>query len=108
MEYVRASEEPMLQEVATNTVECEPKVDYKRRMSFERKARLTAKKLHRSFFNDVKEVGSDKSWQWLHGGYLYEGTEGFISAAQEKVVYNRDYCANVMNQEIDDTCRMCG
>ena len=56
-EYVRASEEPMLAEVAANTVEGEPKVDFKRRRADERKNGLMEKKLH------AKEVVSDRSWQ---------------------------------------------
>ena len=35
-EYVRASEEAMLKEVAVKTVKCEPKLDYKKRMADER------------------------------------------------------------------------
>ena len=107
-EYVRASEESMLKEVAANTTECEPKLDFKKRMADERKDRLMDKPLHGSFFRKVKDVASERSWQWLRGGYLYKNTEGYICAAQEGVLYTRKYCASVMNQEIDSKCRMCG
>ena len=107
-EYVRASEEPMLMEVAVNTVEGEPKLNFKNRMADQRKERLLGKNLHGRFFSKVKEVASDKSWQWLRGGYLYKGTEAYICAAQENVLNTRNYCASVMNQEIDNMCRMCG
>ena len=39
---------------------------------------------------------------------MYNGTEGYICAAQENVLNTRNYCASVMNQEIDNMCRMCG
>ena len=107
-EYVRASAEPMLVEVARNTVECEPKSDFKRRRADERKNGLAEKKLHGKFFRDVKGVASDRSWQWLRGGYLYKSTEGFICAAQENVLNTRNYCASVLKQEVDNKCRMCG
>ena len=107
-EYVRASDESMLKEVAANTKECEPKLDFKKRMADERKDRLMEKTLHGSFFRKVNEVASERSWQWLRGGYLYKSTEGYICAAQEGVLYTRKYCASVMNQEVDSKCRMCG
>ena len=66
------------------------------------------KKLHGKFFRDVKEVASDRSWQWLRGGFLYKSTEGFICAAQENVLNTRNYCASVLKQEFDNKCRMCG
>ena len=107
-EYVRGSEEPMLKEVAANMNEEEPKLDYKKRMADERKDRLLGKILHGRFFRDVKEVASDKSWQWLRGGYLYKGTEGYICAAQENVLNTRNYCVSVTHQGNDNMCRMCG
>ena len=110
-EYVTASEEPMLQEVALKLAHVgddERAADYKKRMASERMDRLMAKGLHGKFFNAVKEVASDRSWQWLRGGYLYKRTEGFVCAAQEDVIYTRHYCASVAHMDVEDKCRMCG
>ena len=59
--YVRASEESMLKEVAANTKECKPKLDFKKHMADKRKDRLMEKTLHGSFFRKVKDVASERS-----------------------------------------------
>jgi hypothetical protein len=110
-EYVTGSDEPMLIEVATKLAHVgddEPAADFKKRMASERMDRLMAKGLHGKFFNAVKEVASDRSWQWLRGGYLYKRTEGFVCAAQEDVIYTRNYYASVAHMDVENKCRMCG
>ena len=110
-EYVTASDEPMLIEVAAKMAHVgddEPAADFRKRMASERMDRLMAKGLHGKFFNAVKEVASDRSWQWLRGGYLYKRTEGFVCAAQEDVIYTRNYCSSVAHMDVENKCRMCG
>jgi hypothetical protein len=86
----------------------ESKIDYKKRMERGRAERLMEKKLHGKFFNEVKDVADERSWQWLRGGYLDKRTEGFVCAAQENVLKTRCYCATVMKQGGDVNCRKCG
>jgi hypothetical protein len=66
------------------------------------------KKIHGKFFNDVKDVAGERSWQWLNGGFLDKRTEGFLCAAQENVLKTRYYCATVMKQGEQQQCRKCG
>lgn len=107
-EYIAASEEWMLKEVAADIVMGESKVEYKKRVEKERAERLAAKKLHGKFFREVKEVADERSWQWLKGGYLDKRNEGFVCAAQENVLKTRCYVATVMKQGGDVNCRLCG
>ena len=88
-EYIVASEEWMLKEVAADIVMGESKVEYKKRVEKEQAERLTAKKLHGKVFREVKEVADERLWQWLKGGYLDKRNEGFFCAAQENVLKTR-------------------
>lgn len=107
-EYVMTSDEWMLKVVAEELTAGESKVDYKKRVEKERTERLMQKKIHGKFFNDVKDVAGERSWQWLNGGFLDKRTEGFLCAAQENVLKTRYYCATVMKQGEEQQCRKCG
>ena len=62
-EYVVASNEWMLKVVASEVHVDESKSDYLKRVDKERAERLTGKKLHGKFFNDVTEIADERSWQ---------------------------------------------
>ena len=108
-EYVMASDEWMLKVVAENLpVQGEPKADYKKRIGKERSERLMEKKLHGKFFNQVKEVADERTWQWLRGGYLDKRNEGYVCAAQENVLKTKCYAVTIMKEGEDSLCRLCG
>ena len=108
-EYVMASDEWMLQVVAENLlVEGEAKADYKKRMEKGRSDRLMAKNLHGKFFNEIKDVADERTWQWLRGGFLDKRNEGYVCAAQENVLKTRYYVTSIMKQDGDSLCRLCG
>ena len=108
-EYVMASDEWMLKVVAENLpVQGEPKADYKKRIGKERSERLMEKKLHGKFFNQVKEVADERTWQWLRGGYLDKRNEGYVCAAQENVLKTKCYAVTIMREGEDSLCRLCG
>ena len=107
-EYVMANDEWMLKVVAENMIDGEPKDEYKKRMEKGRHDRLMEKKLHGKFFNEVKDVADERSWQWLRGGFLDKRTEGYVCAAQEKVLNTRCFCRTVMKKDGAMMCRMCG
>ena len=45
----------------------------------------------------MKNVGgSERTWQWLRGGHLKKGLEGFICAAHERVLKTRQYKVEVL------------
>ena len=69
---------------------------------------MKEKKLHGKFFNEVKDVAGEKAWQWIRGGFLDKRTEGYVCAAQENVLPTRLYCATVMKDGSERTCRVCG
>ena len=107
-EYVKASNEWMLKVVAEDLVMGESKDEYRKRMERERSERLMEKKLHGQFFNKVKEVADERTWQWLRGGFLDKRTEGYVCAAQETVLNTRGFSATVMKLDVSRWCRMCG
>ena len=106
-EYVSLSEEWMLKVVSRNVVVGELKGDYKRRVERERKQRLSEKKLHGSYLNEVKDVADSRSWQWLRGGYLAKSTEAYLFAAQEQALRTRYLRARIEREEVDEKCRVC-
>ena len=107
-DYFKASGEWMLKVVAGVMEDGETKVDFEKRVVEERWQRLGEKKLHGKFFNDIKDIAHEKSWQWMRGGFVDKRTEGFICAAQENVLPTRLYCATVINDGGGRMCRMCG
>ena len=107
-EYVKASDEWMLKVVAEDLVMGESKDAYRKRVEKERSEWLIGKKLHGKFFNEAKNVADDRSWQWLRGGFLDKRTEGFVCAAQEKVLNTRCFSKTVMKQDVNVMCRLCG
>ena len=108
VEYVKASDEWMLQVVAGSMKEGESKVDFEKGVVRERWQRLRTKKLHGKFFNDIKDIAHEKSWQWMRGGFVDKRTEGFVCAAQENVVPTRLYHRTVIKDGSSQECRMCG
>ncbi len=107
-EYVRSSEEWMLKVVGDGMVKSESQLDYKKRMADKRMVKLKEKKLQGKFFNEVKEVASVKSWDWMRSGSLFKRTEAYVCAAQENVLKTRNYCVSVMGKKGSNMCRMCG
>ena len=56
---------------------------------------LLGKPLHGKYFVTVEklaeegDVDLDRTWQWLKGGFLTKGSEGFIMAAQDQALQTR-------------------
>ena len=42
--------------------------EYKKRVIIERKEKLKKKQIHGKILNDIDEVGTKETWQWLQGG----------------------------------------
>ena len=64
--------------------ECDKK--YKKRVMIERKEKLKKKQVHGRIFNDIEEVGTKETWQWLQGGYIAKNMECFVMVAQEQAL----------------------
>ena len=112
-EYVRRKDkdEWMLKVVAEMDVVSgtESAQEYKDRMERTRRDELLAKPLHGKFFQKVRDVADERSWQWLNGGYLTKATEGFILAAQEQALRTRWVRATIDGvADVDPMCRVCG
>ena len=110
-EYVLGSDEWMLKATAEilKFVPGEGKTVYKQRVETERKARVESKTFgHGKQFARVKDVGTEKSWKWLTNGNLDKRTEGYVCAAQEKVLATRDYMGKVWKVAGSRMCRVCG
>ena len=106
-EYVRGSEEWMLKVVAAEIPVTESKLDFKRRVEEERRKEFEGRKLHGAFFQDVRDIADDRSWQWLRGGYLSKGFEAYVCAAQEQAIRTRTIRAMIDKENISMVCRKC-
>ena len=111
-DYVLASEEWMLKaagSVLKFRIE-KTKKDYVSDDEKGRHNRLMVEKVktHGKFWNVVKNVGgSERTWQWLRGGHLKKGLEGFICAAHERVLKTRQYKVETLKQPGSKLCRLC-
>ena len=112
-EYVSNSEERLVKVVRDQGMvlvrEVETKGEYDRRVDRERKEGLKGKKVHGRFMESVKDVASDRSYDWMKSGYLDKATESYICAAQEQALMTRwreRYIHKDMN--VDPKCRVCG
>ena len=111
-EYVLASEEWMLKaagSVLRYRIE-KTKKDYVLDDEKGRHNRLMEEKVktHGKFWKVVKDVGgTERTWQWLRGGHLKKGLEGFICAAHERVLKTRQYKVETLKQPGSKLCRLC-
>jgi hypothetical protein len=111
-EYVLASEEWMLKAAGSALkfkIE-KTKKDYVSDDEKGRHNRLMVEKVttHGKFWKVVKNVGgSERTWQWLRGGHLKKGLEGFICAAHERVLKTRQYKVDTLKQPGSKLCRLC-
>ena len=106
--YVKESEEWMLKVIGKDMSEDENGEEYSKRVMSERKQRLKEKKIHGRYLEDMKVTGTDRTWQWLQGGYLSKSMEGFMMAAQEQALRTRWYRSCIQKEEIEQSCRACG
>ena len=81
--YAKGSEEWLMKIVAKDVEEMEDGKTYKKRIAGEREDRLLEKELHGKILGEMKEVGTERNWQWLKSGFVSKSVEGFICAAQE-------------------------
>ena len=110
-EYVRSSDEWMLQVVAEEMPVGETKVHYEERVRNDRWNNIRVNKINGKYFNDVREVADAagaKAWQWMRGGFIDKRTEGYVCAAQENALRTRLYDVTVAKRGNDSTCRLCG
>ena len=56
----------------------------------------------------MKEVGTERNWQWLKSGFVSKSVEGFICAAQEQALKIRWLRAKIEKEDISEKCRICG
>ena len=105
--YVLRSEEWMFKVVGSSFEAGETKEEFKNRMSQERMGRLNEKRVHGKYFQDVKDVADERSWQWIRSGNVAKSTEGFVFAAQEQALRTRWLRAKIEGEDVDPNCRVC-
>ena len=98
----------MLKAVARRMEEREDGPVYKKRVQGERERRLQEKNLHGKVLKEMKQVGSNRNWQWVRRGFLSKSVEGFMFAAQEQTLRTRWKRAKIEKEDISDRCRVCG
>ena len=94
--------------VAKDVEEMEDGKTYRKRVAGEREGRLLEKKLHGKIPGEIKEVGTERNWQWLKSGFVSKSVEGFICAAQEQALRKRWLKAKIEKEDISKKCRICG
>ena len=98
----------MLKVVSKRTDEMEDGGRYRKRMEEEREERLAAKRMHGKILGEMKEVGTERNWQWVKSGFMSKSVEGFMFAAQEQALRTRWLRANIEKEKINESCRICG
>ena len=106
--YAKGSEEWMLQIVAREMEDMEDGRTYRKRIAGEREDRLAEKKLHGKILGEMKEIGTERNWQWIKSGFVSKSVEGFMFAAQEQALRTRWLRANIEKEDISQNCRVCG
>ena len=81
--YAKGSEERLMKIVAKDVEEMEDSKTYRKRVEGEREDHLSEKKLRVKILGEMKEVVTERNWQWLKSGFMSKSMEGFICAAQE-------------------------
>ena len=76
--------------------EGELKVDFEVQVVEERCRKLRERKPHGKFFNDIKNIAHEKSWQCTRGEFFHKCTEEFVCSAQENIVPTCFYCTAVI------------
>ena len=56
----------------------------------------------------MKEVGTERNWQWFKSGFVSKSVEQFICAAQEQALRTRWLRAIIEKEDISEKCRICG
>ena len=105
-DYLGNSGEWMLQ-ITSEVLKMEGGKEYKRREYKERCDRLKGKKLHGRFGEKTRDVGTERSWQWLKGGHLSPNMEGFLFAAQEQALRTRWFRLTIEKANVGPECRYC-
>ena len=106
--YAKRSKEWMLKAVASTMESREDGPVYKKRVQVERQKRLGEKNLHGKVLKEMKQIGTDRNWQWVRRGRLSKSVEGFMFAAQEQTLRTRWKRAKIEGENISDRCRVCG
>jgi len=107
-EYVLRTEESMLGVIAALLdYGQETKKKYKERIDTARKETLVGKALHGRFFREMDENATERSVQWVRGGFLAKSTEAFVFAAQEQALKTR-LAQSKWGSDVSPLCRVCG
>ena len=108
VKYVMGNKERLFGVVKEGLEDRESGKEYKKRVMASRKQKLSEKKVHGRILGDMKEVGSEESWQWLKAGYITKSMEGFIMAAQEQALRTQWFRAKIQKEDVSPKCRLCG
>ena len=109
-DYVLGSDEWMLAAAAESLGfhPDESKNEYVRRRENERVAKLMGGERGKYFEKIKKGGGTERSWNWLRNGYLDKRLEGYLCAAQERVLQTDSFKKSVLRHPGEAKCRRCG
>jgi len=65
--------------------------------------------LHGQYWRRIERAGLsiDLSCRWLKSRSLRPATEGFLMAVQDQVIATRNYRKSVLQEDVEDVCRLC-
>ena len=106
--YAKGSKEWLMRIVAKDVEEREDGKTYRKIVAGETEDCLSEKKLNEKKLGEMKEVETERNWQWLKSGFVSKSVEGFICAAQEQALTTRWLRAKIEKEDISEKCRICG
>ena len=106
--YAKGREEWLMKIVAKDLQEMEDGKTYRKRVAGEREDRLLKKELHGKILGEMKEVRTERKWQWLKSGLVSKSIEGLICATQGQALRTRWLRAKIAKEDMSTKCRICG
>ena len=83
--YAKGSEEWLMKIVAKDLQEMEDGKIYRKRVAGEREDRLLKKKLHGKILGEMKEVRTERKWQWLESQFVPKSVEGLFGRPRNRL-----------------------
>ena len=101
--YIMRSKEGLFGVVSEGMEVEECGKEYKKRVMVDRKEKLKKKQVHGKILNDIEEVGTKETGQWLQGRYITKSTRWFRSRIQKEDVSPKCRLCDV---EIETVCHL--
>ena len=83
--YAKGIEEWLMKIAAKDVEETEDGKTYRKRVAGEREDRLSEKELHGKILGEMKEVRTERKWQWLESRFVPKSVEGLFGRPRNRL-----------------------